>query len=52
MSNYVWIYNDLTMKWLRMLGFTIDKETVHTFYFGIQFYEFYIDKKRKELENV
>ena len=52
MSNYVWIHNEATMKWLRMLGFKVDRETIHTFYFGVQFYEFYIDKQRKELENV
>lgn len=49
LSNYVWIDNKKTIKWLKLLGYTIDTTKVYEFYFGIKFYEFYIDKKRKEL---
>lgn len=52
MSNYVWIENKTTMKWLKILGFKIDKSKEHEFYFGVKFYEFYMGKKREEVLNV
>lgn len=43
MRNYVWVDNHLTMKWLKILGWTIDKSKVYEFYYGTKFYEFYME---------
>lgn len=52
LSNFVWVENDKTIKWLKILGYTIDTSTVWEFYYGIKFYEFYIGKQRKDFIDV
>ena len=52
MSNFVWVENDKTMKWLKILGYNIDTTKEYEFNFGIKFYEFYIGKKREDIKYV